>query len=189
MIALALLACADTPPGRGPDRGGDTGPAGTAPSDTGGAPTGPPSSEAEVFLNEVVAANATGLTDEAGAYPDWIELYNAGAVAVELGGFALSEEDGWTDQWEFAAGTVIEPGGFLVVFADGDPEEGALHANFKLSAAGETVRLYGREADGRPWLDEAEFPALATDASWARSVDGGPAWGPDATPTPGAANR
>jgi hypothetical protein len=30
----------------------------------------------DVVVNEFVASNATGLTDESGAFPDWIEMLN-----------------------------------------------------------------------------------------------------------------
>lgn len=38
----------------------------------------------KLFVNEFMAANATGLedADEPGEFPDWIEIYNGSASAV-----------------------------------------------------------------------------------------------------------
>jgi hypothetical protein len=167
--------------------GGDSGPGDDA-VDT-GEPTPPsvlpPSTDAEVTITEVLPSNATGIQDEGGAFPDWIELHNAADAEVWLTGFTLSEEDGWVDQWTFTE-VSIPAGGYLVVFADGDEEEGPLHTNFKLSSTGEVVSLYGRAGDDHPRLDEVEFPTLPPDVSYALT---GGTWAPDPTPTPGDANE
>ena len=44
----------------------------------------------DLIINEFVATNATGLTDEEGDTSDWIELYNPGSTAVNLSGWALT---------------------------------------------------------------------------------------------------
>ena len=57
--------------------------------------TGPPVTRTGgVVLNEVCAENDGSLMDEDGASPDWIELYNNGSDAVDLGGWGLSDEPG-----------------------------------------------------------------------------------------------
>ena len=92
-----------------------------------------------VRISEVMARNHSVLRDETGAFPDWIELENLSAEAVELTGWTLSDkrERGWT-----LPETVLGPGERLLIFADGkDSADGALHADFSLSPD-ETVYLF-----------------------------------------------
>jgi len=44
---------------------------------------------AQPRINEFLAVNNRGLTDKDGEEADWIEIYNPGAKAVPLGGWAL----------------------------------------------------------------------------------------------------
>jgi hypothetical protein len=71
---------------------------------------------AQVVINEVVAANISGLADEDGEYNDWIELYNKGSQTVNLQGYGLSDDKTIPLKWQFPAVT-IAPGGYLTVFA------------------------------------------------------------------------
>ena len=43
-----------------------------------------------VVINEFLASNQNGLTDEDGDHSDWLELYNSGAVAIDLIGWSLT---------------------------------------------------------------------------------------------------
>ena len=81
----------------------------------------------------------------------------------------------------------IPPHGFLVLYADGEPEQGRLHTNFKLSAGGEAVGLYG--AGGKVRLDAVQFPAQAADTSFGRLPDGIGDWSSRTEATPGRSNR
>lgn len=45
-----------------------------------------------VYINEICTQNQSVLTDSYGAYSDWIELYNAGSVPVDLSGYGLSDK-------------------------------------------------------------------------------------------------
>lgn len=76
----------------------------------------------ELRLNEVVALNQTGLVDDRGGRPDWVELHNPGAVPVDLAGWSLSDDPGRPRKWTFGSGT-LPPGGFLVVFASGEDRQ------------------------------------------------------------------
>ncbi|MDD2599579.1 MAG: lamin tail domain-containing protein [Kiritimatiellae bacterium] len=104
-----------------------------------------------VVINEWMAVN-----NGPGGYPDpcdqkfqdWFELYNPNSVAIDLSGYTLTDNLELPAKWTIPAGTVIAPRGFLLVWADGEPEQnkscatGDLHANFKLSASGEALGLY-----------------------------------------------
>jgi hypothetical protein len=149
-------------------------------------PTDETPSTSEVVINEFVASNTAGLTDESGAFPDWIELFNAGDADADISGFVLSDDivdpsAGHT----FADDTILEPGGFLVVFCDEDVADGPLHAPFKLSSDGEDIGLFDADLQA---IDTLTYEPQTADVSSARSPDGGETWTQDDTPTPGATN-
>lgn len=140
-----------------------------------------------LFVNEFLADNASGLQDETGTCEDWLELWNPGPEAVELGGLFLTDDLTQTAQWVLPD-TTLAGGGFLVVWCDDDPGDGPLHATFKLGAGGEEIGLFGRIADGNTLIDSRVFGPQAEDVSEGRLVDGGPDWGFFAEPTPGQSN-
>ncbi|TWU35695.1 Inner spore coat protein H [Novipirellula aureliae] len=142
----------------------------------------------DLFINEIMADNDAIIEDpdEAGAFEDWFEIYNAGTAAVDLGGMYLTDDVSDPTQWQIPAGSSVAAGGFLLIWADGEPEQGDNHASFKLSAGGETVALY--DTDGTTQVDSLEFGAQVTDVSYGRSPDGSETLSILTTPTPGAAN-
>ncbi|MEZ4318503.1 MAG: lamin tail domain-containing protein [Myxococcota bacterium] len=140
----------------------------------------------DVRINELVASNQTGLQDESGAFPDWLELYNDGDEIVDLSTFTITDDPAEPQKSSFPAGTEIAAGGFLVVFVDGDPSTATeVHTTFKLSRLGETLQLIGPASEDFPLIDELQYPAMESDQSWA-FIDGG--FEIDATPTPGEPN-
>jgi len=141
-----------------------------------------------LFINEFLALNDTGLQDETGACEDWVEIYNPGPDAVELGGLFLSDDLADTDRWSFPD-TTLAAGAFLVVWCDDDAGDGPLHANFKLGGGGEEIGLFGRLAAGNELIDSRVFGAQTADVSEGRVTDGGAAWTTFAQPTPGASNE
>jgi hypothetical protein len=81
---------------------------------------------------------------------------------------------------------VLAPGGHMLFWADGDPEQGPFHTSFKLSRSGEEIGLF--DADGRTLIDGLSFGPQQTDVSYGRSVDGGGQWQFFENPSPGAPN-
>jgi hypothetical protein len=51
-----------------------------------------PDLEGVLFINEFMADNQAGISDEASEFDDWIELYNAGTEALDLGGLFLTDD-------------------------------------------------------------------------------------------------
>lgn len=123
---------------------------------------------ASVVINEFMASNKTVASDEAGEFADWIELFNNSILPVSIEGWYLSDDYNNLDKWQFPART-LNPGEFLIVWADEDQEQGTFHSNFKLSADGEELVLC--DADGQV-IDYVQFGAQDTDISWARSPNG-----------------
>ncbi len=74
-------------------------------------------------------------------------------------------------------GVVLQPGEYLVVWADEDKKaEEGYHLNFKLSAAGEDLFLVDR--DGATVLDQISFEAQTTDIAFGRFPKGSATWQP-----------
>ncbi|MCB9797341.1 MAG: lamin tail domain-containing protein [Alphaproteobacteria bacterium] len=138
-----------------------------------------------LYINEFMASNETVLQDEGGAYPDWIELYNPNDEAVALDDWTITDDLAESDKHTLADLT-IEAGGWLLLFADDDEEEGPNHVGFNLGRSGEQIGLY--DPDGGA-VDEISYGEQTTDVSAARSSDGANEWMIDESPTPGAANE
>ena len=128
-----------------------------------------------LFLNEFMASNGTTLPDETGDYDDWVEIHNSGALPIDLAGFGLTDDLANPFKYTFPADTlsVLQPGGFLLVWADDEPWEGPLHAAFKLSASGEDLGLFLPDGDPLDWLT---FGSQLSDISFGRATDAGEPW-------------
>ena len=147
-----------------------------------------PKAPHDLWINELMASNASTATDPAGEYDDWVELVNAGDAAIDLAGHHLTDDPAVPTKWTFPAGTSIPAGGHLVVWCDGDLAQSGLHASFSLSAGGEAVALFA--PGGTDLLDVIHFGPQRTDIAFGRSGGAapGPVWALNADPTPGAAN-
>jgi hypothetical protein len=105
-----------------------------------------------VVINEWMADNAgpDGFADPVdGLFQDWFELFNPNTNSVNLSGFYLTDNLSLPAKWPVPLGTVIAPGGFLLVWADNQPEQnaayaanGQLHAGFQLNSGGEAIGLF-----------------------------------------------
>lgn len=137
-----------------------------------------------LVINEVAASNDATLADEAGEFDDWIELHNPTDQPVNVGGLLLSDDPAEPARFTLPA-VEIAASGYLLVWIDGDTDQGDLHAPFRLSADGEAVVL--SRADGTV-IDEVTFPNQYADITWGRLPD---ADGPFARlePSPGAPNE
>jgi hypothetical protein len=142
-----------------------------------------------LFVNEFVASNAASLADPSGEYDDWIEIYNPGATPVDLGGMYVTDDLTVHTKWQIPttdpAASTVPAHGYLLLWADSQPDQGVVHVNFKLSAAGEMIGLY---TSGDEVIDEVTFSVQTTDVSAARVPDGSANWVFLTTPTPGATN-
>lgn len=149
--------------------------------------------QADVVISEVLASNRSILTDEDGAYSDWIELHNASSAAIDLNGWFLTDSVTTPAKWQFPAVT-LDAGGYLVVFASNKNRRtpGAnLHTNFALSASGEYLALTKPDGVTIAFEFSPGYPALADDVSYGVVIrtDGSASQANTlVTPTPGAIN-
>ncbi len=132
-----------------------------------------------VRINEVMTSNKGAVPDETGNFPDWIELYNAGSEAVNIGGYGLSDDLLTAAKWTFPSGTTIPAGGYLVVFCSGDVTRGPLHAAFKLSANDDVIlsTVAGSVIDSVSLKAVAGGSTLSRDPAGAGWLEGKPSPG------------
>ena len=123
-----------------------------------------------LVISEIMAANATAVTDENGEYPDWVEIWNTTENAINLEGVGLSDR-GDSIRFLFPAVT-LQPDGRTIVFCSNTNQSNPsqpFHAKFKLSSVGETVYLYDPNAYQ---IDSCRYPIMAADESWSLTEDG-----------------
>ncbi len=93
-------------------------------------------------INEVVAGNTGGSSD-------WIELLNAGATDVDIGGWSCTDDSN-ARKFVFPTQTIVAAGGYLLIWCDTNSGLG-IHSGFNLDRQGETVSLHdgaGTRVDG-----------------------------------------
>ncbi len=122
----------------------------------------------DVVINEFAASNSI-IPDPAGEMEDWIEIYNNTSHTFDLGGLYLTDNPLLPTKWQFPAGAIIAPDGYLIVWADEDEGQAGLHANFKLSASGEYIGFYDSQV---AVLDSVTFGAQVTNLTMARVPNG-----------------
>ncbi|MFT4628682.1 MAG: hypothetical protein ACI8PZ_007378 [Myxococcota bacterium] len=121
-----------------------------------------------------------------GEYPDWIELHNPTADPVDLLGWFLSDDPDDPMQHRIDASLVVPAGGFILLYADGEPDRGPAHLSFGLSSEGEAVVLQD------PWGNTSivRYGELFEDGAVARAEDccDGDCWTFPLGGTPGQSN-
>jgi len=151
------------------------------------------SDDRTLFINEVQAQNEQTIPDNNGEYEDWIEIYNHGSEAIDIGGLYITDDLSNPYAHQIPANqsfnTTIPAGGFIILWADDDLEQGVLHLPFKLSASGESVGLFSIIDDQSILLDGVNYKEIEEDESYGRSEDGSSSWMRFEVPTPGAGNN
>ena len=135
-----------------------------------------------------MASNDNTILDPQGDADDWIELKNTSDTALDLSGMYLSDDRTNPKKWQFPTGTMIDAGGYLLIWADDDAGDSpGLHANFKLSAKGESVVLSDTDDNGNTVIDAVDFPALDADVAYGRTPEGSGAFQVLSADSPGGA--
>lgn len=146
-----------------------------------------PVADGPLLINEFMASNTSARADEYGEYDDWLEIYNPSGIPVWLGDVYLSDDMGKPGKYRFPE-EFINPGGFYLVWVDGQPDQGARHTPFRIEMNGEELRLSGKPSEGFPVMDSLTFGPQLTDVALGRSADGGGEWIAFFDPTPGFSN-
>ena len=149
----------------------------------------PPGSHAQLYITELLAINDAVLADEDGDFSDWLEIHNAAAAPVDLGGWYLTDDGTSLARWQFPA-TLLPAGGYLVVFASDKDRAVAgaqLHTSFRLAGGGEYLALVHPDGSTVEHGYAPAFPAQSADTSYGLAPDlATPTC--FTSPTPGAAN-
>ena len=134
-------------------------------------------------LNEVMSDNDGAAIDELGETDDFIELYNAGVVALELRDYRVRDQSG---AFMRLPARTLAAGEHVLLWADSSFAQGPLHLPFSIDADGERIELL--RADSCEVVDRVELPALPLSESYARQPDGEGAFALCRYATPGRLN-
>ncbi len=174
----------------------------TLASKTPGAPNdGSSPTAGTLVINEFMASNDSwNVPGDNGDQPDWIEIYNTGETAIDMGGWYVTDALDDLAKYQLPTGnpdlTTVAPHGFLVIICDGIGTD--LHTNFKLSGGGEAVGISKdgvTATDGYSYCDSGcDLQNPGTDNSVGRDGDGVATWivfemGSSREPSPGEANN
>ena len=146
--------------------------------------------QSQVMINEFSAANYNAIPDNYGEYEDWIELYNAGATSVDLGGYHLSDRADDPTKYAIPAGLNIPAGGHLRFWCSGRNITAGTnyHTNFKLTQTRKKEGVYFTDPSGV----HVDYNSMAipnqSRQSWGRTTSGAAAWSVFTNPTPGSLN-
>ncbi len=156
----------------------------------GAANENPAPAAVELYINEFMASNDGAFPGPQGDYPDWIEIYNAGMEDVMLGGYYMSDDlMDPTKMFQIPStypdSVTVPAGGFLVLYANSDPEWSVLNLDFKLSGGGEAIGLWTPE---QMFVDSLTYGEQIADTSYGRYTDGTDNWFFMPQISPGAAN-
>ena len=122
----------------------------------------------DLVVNEFMASNEATASDPDGEFEDWIEIYNNTDADILLNGYFMSDDGSDLTQWAFPD-TFITANGYLIIWADNDEDQEGLHANFKLSASGESIYLVDSDT---LIINEVAFGEQTTDISTGRYPNG-----------------
>ena len=153
----------------------------------------------KLLLNEVLIDNQSNFQDDYGLHSAWIEIFNRSFGSADLAGWLLkvSNQPGDTLTYFIPKGdvlTLVKPRQHALFWADGEPNRGTFHTNFKLNT--QTDNWIGLFDSGRKLIDQIVVPAgtLSANESYARVSDAAGQWevkggSPDKYVTPSTNNK
>lgn len=140
-------------------------------------------SDSKVLLNEILINNETNFQDDYGIQSPWIEVFNKSFGSIDIAGYRIAffrpGIDTDTTEYFIPKGdvlTVIKPRQHALFWADGKPNHGTFHTNFRLDTIGDIwIGLYD---SGRKLLDCVYIKEnmLKADESYGRVSDADMEW-------------
>lgn len=137
-------------------------------------------------INEVCSSSSSIITDHLGRYSDWIEIKNTTVETIDLNLYCLSDSPNNLTKFRFPAGSSLQPGQIILIWAVNEPTVVAPNGefcgtNFAISASGEPVilSLFSSSAI----IDQMPVMAIPTDHSYGR-IGSGNEWYFFTQPTP-----
>jgi len=136
-----------------------------------------------LIINEIMQSNIDGVFIDHDFPDSWVELYNPTDQAVDLKGWALSDDRTLASATVFPALTV-PAGGYAMVYCD--KESKPFHTSFRVESGKGTLTLFNPQGEV---ADDLSFKKmLAPNIAYGRIGDGAGKWGYLLTATPGQAN-
>ncbi len=137
-----------------------------------------------IFINEFMASNSTTITDpDYNNYADWIEIYNSGSTSINLKDYYITDNLSQPQKFKIQNDLIVNAGGYVLIWAD-DANSGN-HANFKLSADGESIGLFDPSVQ---LIDTLSYGLQQSNVSFGRFPNGTNTWFKFSPATPGSAN-
>lgn len=133
-------------------------------------------------INEVMVSNESSVVDDYGFRNGWVELFNSNFAPLEISSVYITDDPSNPTKYPVPLGDVntrLPKRQHVIFWADGEPEKGTFHMNFRLKPGQENyIAVY--DADGKTLIDEVTVPAeLLPNQTYARKADGEGS-GPDA---------
>ena len=136
-----------------------------------------------LMINEALADNKYGMTDQDGDRCDWVELMNVSDDPVDLSYYYISDDPEEPLKFRLPKVSLLPHKYVLIFLSEKEGTNGEIHASFKLSP-GETIVL--AKLDGMK-LDKLEIPeGINPNVSVGRGAGNAVFYYP--APTPGSAN-
>src|SRR5262249_47185144 len=102
---------------------------------------------------------------------------NSGSTVLDLSAYFLSDDYTNLTKWAFPAGTTLDPGQFLIVWADNEAGESIsseLHANFRLDPSTGSVALSRLQNAQPAVIDYINYHLIGAGRSYGSYPDGQP---------------
>jgi len=141
-----------------------------------------------LFINEISPTNFQFM-DEHGDFDDWIEIYNAGPSTINIEGLYITDDINNPLRWQIGISYGLSPGSFVIIWLDGEPEQGGLHASFKLKSGGEQIGISQLVDGDTIWIDSLTFGSIPKYSTLGRKTDGSNTFYLLADITPGYTNN
>jgi len=127
-------------------------------------------------INEIMTINLSDSTDNYNEYDDWIEIFNDGILPLDLGGLYISNNREnltmYKIQDTYPDSTTIPAGGFKVLWADNQTQQGVLHLNINVSENGGDLYLVQIYQTDTLVIDSFSYGIQMPDMSYGRYPDG-----------------
>lgn len=149
------------------------------------------SSQAQLLINEMSAANLTHLTDAFDKHEDWVEIYNPTSAAVSLQGWFLSDRKNNPTKFLIDGDVSVPAGGFIVAYCSGRGKilDGVIHTSFRISQTRNTAEEMTLSNPQGLIVDSKKVKTVHRDHAYGRKTDGDGDWGVTTQPSPGASNN
>ncbi len=147
----------------------------------------------KLYLSEICISNSQ-YVDEFFESDDWIEIYNNASSPVNIAGMYVSDSKSNLRKYQIpdnaSPKTTVPAKGYLILWADGQPEQGPLHTNFSLSATRAQTVSMSQVIDGELYvIDSVSYKLHGKGETFARfSYDFEGEWKVTSRPTFAVAN-